>query len=274
MTERFAPANRARLSRRALLGACGRAAIGVAGLALVGCSGDGSDDSVGLETPPWGYSAGNGPERWAEFSPAYAACSAGAGQSPVDIAGYQVSDDPPPTFAYEGRSTHLEHLATTVHVRFAGRNLLMLAEGDYLLRQIHWHTPSEHQIDGRSFPMEMHLVHGRGSGEFAVIGVFYELGAADEPLQRLIDSVPPGATGATDDVDLSAEEFMPGDAACFAYHGSLTTPPCSEVVSWLLMRERRTLSEAQLAALRGLTSGDNNRPVQPLNDRPIRLLGG
>ena len=271
MSRKSAPAGRARLSRRALLGASARAALGAAGLALVGCGGE---DPVELETPPWGYSAANGPDRWTEFSPDYAACGAGGAQSPVDIAGYRVSDDPPPAFAYEGRSTHLEHLATTVHVRFDGRNLLTLAEDDYLLRQIHWHAPSEHRVDGRSFPMEMHLVHGRGSGEFVVAGVFYELGPADEPLQRLIDAVPPGATGATDDVDLSAADFAPADAACFAYHGSLTTPPCSEVVSWLLMRERRTLSEDQLATLRALTNGDNNRPLQPLNDRPIRLLGG
>ena len=271
MTEKFAPTGRARLSRRALLGACGRAAIGAAGFALVGCGGD---DRGELEAPPWGYSAADGPARWAELSSNYAVCGTGGDQSPVDIAGYQVADDPPPVFAYEGSSTHLEHLDTTVHVQFAGRNLLTLAEGDYVLRQIHWHTPSEHQVDGRSFPMEMHLVHGRGSGEFAVAGVFYELGAADEPLQQLIDAVPSGATSSTDHVDLRAADFAPDGSSYFAYHGSLTTPPCSEVVSWLVMRERRTLSEAQLAALRGLTNGDNSRPVQPLNDRSIQLLGG
>ena len=271
MPGKLAAMNRARLSRRALLGACGRAAIGAASVALVGC---GSEDPVVLEAPPWGYTAANGPEHWPEISPLYAVCANGGGQSPVDIAGYQVSDAAPPAFAYEGGSTHLEHLATTVHVQFGGRNLLTLAGGDYVLRQIHWHTPSEHRVDGRSYPMEMHLVHGRGSGEFAVVGVFYELGDADEPLQQLIEAVPPGSSGATDDVDLNAADFAPDGAAYFAYHGSLTTPPCSEVVSWLLMRERRTLSEQQLAALRGFTSGDNNRPVQPLNERPIQLLGG
>ena len=260
-----------RIGRRALLGACCRAAVGAAGLALVGCGGDGAED---LQSPPWGYSAANGPDRWAELDPHNAACADGGRQSPVDIAGYQADAAAPPAFSYQGKSTHLEHLATTVHVRFGGRNVMTYDDGDYVLRQIHWHTPSEHQVDGRSFPMEMHLVHARGTAEFAVVGIFYELGAADEPLQRLIDSVPPGAIGATDNVDLDAADFTPDGAGCYAYRGSLTTPPCSEVVSWLVMRERRTISDAQLTALGALTGGGNNRPVQPLNDRKIRLLGG
>ena len=259
-----------RIGRRALLGACGRAAIGAAGLALVGC-GDGPE---ALQSPPWGYSAGNGPDRWAALDPHNAACGGGDRQSPVDIAGYRADGAAPPVFSYEGASTHLEHLATTVHVQFGGRNVMTYDDGDYVLRQIHWHTPSEHLLDGRSFPMEMHLVHARGTGEFAVAGIFYELGDADDPLQRLIDAVPPGTAGATDDVDLAAADFTPGGTGCYAYRGSLTTPPCSEVVSWLIMRERRTLSDAQLARLREFTGGGNNRPVQPLNERPIRLLGG
>lgn len=258
------------IGRRALLRACGRAALGAAGLALAGCAGGGAGE---LQSPPWGYSAGNGPDRWAGLDPRNAACAAGDRQSPIDIAGYQIAGDAPPAFSYQGKSTHLEHLATTVHVQFGGRNVMTYDDGDYVLRQIHWHTPAEHQLDGHSFPMEMHLVHARGTGEFAVVGIFHELGPADEPVQQLIDAVPPGAIGATDAVDLDAADFTPDGADYFAYGGSLTTPPCSEVVSWLIMRERRTISDMQLAALRALTGGDNNRPVQPVNDRAISLIG-
>ena len=260
----------ARIGRRALLGACGRAALGAAGLALVGCGGGGAGE---LQPPAWDYSADNGPARWAGLDPRNAACARGDRQSPIDIAGYQIADDAPPAFSYEGKSTHLEHLATTVHVQFGGRNVMAYRDGDYVLRQVHWHTPGEHRIDARSFPMEMHLVHARGTGEFAVVGIFHELGPADEAVQSLIDSVPPGAIGATDDVELDAADFTPGGAGYFAYRGSLTTPPCSEGVLWLIMRERRTISDDQLAALRALTGGDNNRPVQPVNDRAINLLG-
>lgn len=263
-----------RLSRRALLRASARAGIGAAGLALVGCANEAAEPSGGEQAVvQWGYAGETGPDRWADLSGDYAACAEGERQSPIDLRGAQPAGGAAPSFDYRGESTHLEHLAHSVHIRFGDINTLTTQAGEYLLRQIHWHTPSEHRVDGASAPMELHLVHTRGSGEVAVVGVFYELGEADPAIQRWIEATPPKAPSNSDDVHVAARDFQPRGAACYHYDGSLTTPPCTEAVDWFVMRERRTISAAQLAALSELTAGDNNRPLQPLNGRRIELLG-
>lgn len=221
----------------------------------------------------WDYAGETGPDRWADLSGDYAACAEGKRQSPIDIKDAQPTEDAAPRFSYHGEPTHLERLAHSVHIHFGDTNTLTTGAGEYILRQIHWHTPAEHRIDGESAPMELHLVHTRGSGEAAVVGVFYELGAADPAIQRWIEATPPDAPPNSGNLHVAARDFQPPGAACYHYDGSLTTPPCTEAVDWFVMRERRTISEAQLAALNALTAGDNNRPIQPLNGRRIELLG-
>ena len=226
------------------------------------------------ETVEWGYEGVGAPERWADLSADYAACAEGASQSPIDIVEAPVSaGTPPPTFDYGGRSTEIARFSHSVHAHFDERNKLSSAAGDYRLLQIHWHTPSEHRIVGRSFPMELHLVHGRESGEIAVVGVLYEIGAADPAIQRLLDAAPTARGDVKQNSDLVGRDFQPNGASYYAYDGSLTTPPCTEGVAWFIMRERRTASPEQLAALSEIVGGENNRPVQPLNGRSVALLG-
>ena len=263
-----------RLSRRALLRASARAGLGAAGLALVGCADDDVEPSGGDGVvSQWNYVGETGPDRWADLSGDYAACAEGERQSPIDISGAEPAAGAAPSFDYRGESTHLEHLANSVHIRFSYINTLTTHAGEYILRQIHWHTPSEHRVDGELLPMELHLVHTRGSGEVAVVGVFYELGEPDPAIQRWIDATPVEAPSNSEDVQVAAQDFQPPGAACYHYDGSFTTPPCTEQVDWFVMREPRTISAEQLAALSKLTAGDNNRPIQPLNGRRIELLG-
>ena len=265
---------RRRLSRRALLRASARAGLGAAGLALVGCADGDAEPSGGEQAVrQWDYTGETGPDRWADLSGDYAACTEGERQSPINIKGAQPTEGAAPRFDYRGESTHLEQLAHSVYIHFGDTNTLTTGAGDYILRQIHWHTPGEHRVEGESAPMELHLVHTRGSGEVAVVGVFYELGAADPAIQRWIEATPPDAPSNSDDLHLAARDFQPPGAAYYHYDGSLTTPPCTEAVDWFVMRERRTISAEQLAALNELTAGDNNRPIQPLNGRRIELLG-
>lgn len=226
------------------------------------------------ETIEWGYAGEGAPERWADLSADYAACAEGASQSPIDIVeAPALAGAPPPSFDYGGRSTEIARSKHSVHTHFDERNTLRSAEGDYRLLQIHWHTPSEHRIAGRSFPMELHLVHQRESGEIAVVGILYEVGAADPAIQRLLDAAPAARGDAAQNSDLAGRDFQPDEASYYAYDGSLTTPPCSEGVAWFIMRERRTVSAKQLAALSKIVGGENNRPVQPLNGRSVVVLG-
>lgn len=226
------------------------------------------------ETIEWGYAGEGAPERWADLSADYATCAEGASQSPIDIVEASALEGaPPPSFGYGGRSTEIVRSRHSVQTHFDERNTLRSAEGDYRLLQIHWHTPSEHRIAGRSFPMELHMVHTRASGEIAVVGILYEVGAADPAIQRLLDAAPVARGDVEQNSDLVGRDFQPDGASCYAYDGSLTTPPCSEGVAWFIMRERRTVSSAQLAALSEIVGGENSRPVQPLNGRSVVVVG-
>ena len=225
------------------------------------------------ETVEWGYAGAGAPQRWADLSADYAACAEGASQSPIDIVEAPVSAGTPPTFDYAGRSTEIARFSHSVHTHFDERNRLSSAAGDYRLLQIHWHTPSEHRIAGRSFPMELHLVHQRESGEIAVVGILYEVGAADPAIQRLLDAAPAARGDTERNTELSGRDFQPDGAAYYAYNGSLTTPPCTEGVAWFIMRERRAASPEQIAALSEIIGGENNRPLQPLSGRSVALLG-
>ena len=149
-----------------------------------------------------------------------------------------------------------------------------LGDRVYDLIEIHPHTPSEHTLDGQGFAMEMHLVHRDASeaqGELAVVGILFRLGEADPAVQQFIESVPIRpredrlAVGHFD-----AMALLPSICSYFGYRGSLTTPPCTEGVRWLVMSEIQEVSQEQVDQISALTGNiGNNRPVQPLGDRSV-----
>jgi carbonic anhydrase len=152
-----------------------------------------------------------------------------------------------------------------VHVEIDGRQ--------YDLVQYHFHAPSEHTTDGRYSPIEAHLVHKSADGRLAVIGVLIEEGEHDPIWDPLISFLPsgPGRTRHIEDLELDPDELKPLDASFFRYEGSLTTPPCSEGVQWIVMAEHPQMSRRQLEALASYLH-DNHRPVQPLGDRRLEFI--
>ena len=151
-----------------------------------------------------------------------------------------------------------------------GGDSIVLEGGGSSLVQFHFHLPSEHTVDGAASSMEVHFVHAAEEGDLAVIGVLMEAGAADPTIQSLWEAIPgsdesPAAVGALDPGTL-----LPEGRGYFRYQGSLTTPPCSEVVSWVVMTESISVSQVQVDAFAALYPM-NARPVQPLNGRDVRL---
>ena len=139
----------------------------------------------------------------------------------------------------------------------------------YELLQFHFHRGSEHTVAGVRFPLELHLVHRSEDGALAVIGILYREGAANEalaPIWNLLPAEPGTATAFPDTVDVSA--LLPERRDTWRYAGSLTTPPCTEGVSWAVMTTPVTLSPAQIETFSALYGG-NYRPVQPLNERTL-----
>ncbi|MDR3303916.1 MAG: carbonic anhydrase family protein [Treponema sp.] len=217
----------------------------------------------------WSYSGDTGPDYWYELSPDYAAAKNGKAQSPINIVTNGALGKP--TFHYSATSFEVENNGHTIEaIPQAGENFITLNGKDYKLTQFHFHTPSEHQIDGAYFDMELHLVHTNAEGNIAVVGFMIRAGNENEILRELFAKMPVNpsehVTHLDAPVDLSA--FITGGETLYRYEGSLTTPPCTEGVQWTVSGRALQISDAQLAAFRTVYMG-NNRPIQALNGRPI-----
>ena len=229
--------------------------------------------------PHWTYDGPEGPPHWAGLSHDFASCGVGHEQSPIDIdtraaapltagrAGFDRATIEPATA--DALSTDIVNNGHTVQVDTSGSSAVVIGGERYVLQQFHFHSPSEHTVDGRSFPLEAHLVHKAADGRLAVVGVLFEEGAANEVLAPLWKTLPKTAGKP---IDLGREavhvgQLVPGREA-YRYAGSLTTPPCSEGVRWFVMKEHAAASAAQIAALREAVR-HNSRPAQPLNGRAV-----
>lgn len=227
----------------------------------------------------WSYEGKLGPESWSALSPAYAACGQGRTQSPIDLP--ESLGETTSTLRLNYKSTslriaHHEHVTDildnghTIQVTVDEGSTLVTGRGTYQLKQFHFHTPSEHTVAGKLLPMEVHFVHQSDDGRFAVVGVLFAEGAANENLATLIPHLPPkaGEGQARPDVQLDLRFDLPTHSAAYHYMGSFTTPPCTEDVEWLIPRTPRQASAAQLAAFAERLD-HNNRPIQAMNDRPL-----
>jgi carbonic anhydrase len=231
------------------------------------------------QTPHWGYGAEHGPAEWGELCPEFSACRGGRSQSPIDISAATSAALPALATAYAPAQlsiVHHEHHADvvnnghTVQVNYPEGSTLSVGGETYDLLQYHFHSPSEHTLEGRHFAMEMHLVHKSADGKLAVIGAFIEEGPANAAFEPVWANLPreKGVEVHLEHVQVDVDELLPNDRTSYRYDGSLTTPPCSEGVKWFVLANPVALSSAQIAAFRAIVH-DNNRPTQPLNDRKI-----
>ncbi len=232
---------------------------------------------AGASEIEWGYHGEIGPEIWGSLDASFASCDTGTSQSPIDI---PADDDCDGVEALtlslsSATSLEVENNGHTIEVEVPVFDGMLTLDGkDFVLVQFHFHTDSEHLIDGESFPMEMHLVHRSADGTLAVVGAMIEAGEAHEELAKIFDDLPQaeGDHRSVEDFDLGS--LVPDDLEVFRYSGSLTTPGCSEGVRWNVLAEPIELSFEQIDAFRAIFSGSefpqgNRRPVQPLNGRDI-----
>jgi carbonic anhydrase len=230
--------------------------------------------------PVWHYEGAEGPANWGRLSPKFASCGEGRSQSPVDIANTVVGTEPLElkTNLMPGalKIAHHEHVADginnghTIQINYEGGDTLTIGNDSYELVQYHFHNQSEHTVKGKHFPMEMHLVHRAESGKLAVIGVFIEEGVHNAAFDPIWNNLPKqkGVETHYPSVNVDVDRLLPTSRASYRYDGSLTTPPCSEGVRWIVMTTPIQLSAAQIGAFTAIIH-DNNRPTQPLNGRPV-----
>ena len=217
----------------------------------------------------WSYEGDTGPEHWGELDKAYAACSSGKQQSPVDVAHATSGELTPLVFNYRDGGYEVVNNGHTIQVNYKAGNTLKVAGKRYELKQFHFHAPSENMIDGAHFPMELHLVHADAEGHLAVVGVMIEQGAWNREVSKAWLAMPQEEGSNAISNLVNAGGLLPKDRAYYRFAGSLTTPPCTEGVTWLLLKQHITLERKQIVKFMAAMHHDNNRPVQPLQGRVI-----
>ena len=219
----------------------------------------------------WGYSGEKAPEHWAELSDEYHMCDEGKNQSPIDIAETREADLPELSFDYDTPASRLLRKETAVEVRVPEGNRLKVEGKTFELQQYHFHSPAEHEIDGESYPLELHLVHEAQDGETAVVAVLYEEGEQHSGLYRLLNYLPPGIgeDRNLETADVTPKQLVPENLDYYRYNGSLTTPPCSEGLRWFVLKSTPPVGSSQIDAFKRAVDGPNARPIQPLNARVV-----
>lgn len=222
--------------------------------------------------PHWSYDGVTGPENWGELADEFRACKLGKSQAPVNLdSQHEIEADLPALdIRYQPGGAHILNNGHTVQVNYESGSTLTLDGRTFELKQLHFHTPSENLVDGQAYPMEMHLVHADADGHLAVIGVMFMEGEANAALEQFWPELPSQQAGTkTLGHKVDASALLPDNRDYHRYSGSLTTPPCSEDVIWLVMKQPLTGSRDEFQTFTNLIGRPNARPVQPVNSRPI-----
>ncbi len=217
----------------------------------------------------WGYTGAQGPENWQNLSPEFSACG-GKNQSPVNLTGFVEARLTPLKFAYRGGGKEITNNGHSVQVNYAPGSALSIGNETFALKQFHFHSPSENQINGKSYPLEAHFVHTNKAGEIAVVAVLYREGRENKKLAEFWSQLPEKQhdTKQLDKV-VNAALLLPRNKAYYYFNGSLTTPPCTEGVRWFVFKKALSVSKEQIEAFSHVIHEKNNRPLQPKNARLI-----
>ncbi|MBL1320408.1 MAG: carbonic anhydrase family protein [Methylophaga sp.] len=239
----------------------------------------------------WGYSGDVGPKNWAALSADNFACS-GKNQSPINLTGFIEAELDPIKFDYTPGAHEIINNGHTIQLNYQKGSSIEVDGQTFNLLQVHFHAPSENHINGQSYPLEAHFVHANGDGDLAVVAVMYQQGIPNQGLKIELDktqgktirataspnktlkqiwSVMPTEIGGkyelTEMINLAA--ILPKNKDHYRFSGSLTTPPCSEGVRWLVMKDVVTVSRKQIEDFSSVLHEPNNRPLQVINSRLV-----
>jgi carbonic anhydrase len=194
--------------------------------------------STGHSTTHWEYEGTGGPTHWGTLDNTYKTCSAGKEQSPIDIRGAKAGGLPPITFSYRPSLLKMIDNGHTVQVTYAPGSFITVGGQRYDLQQFHFHHPAEEKVAGKSYPMVVHLVHKNAAGRLAVVAVLLTKGTANPLIAKLWQNLPSehGKEVAPQGTFVDATELLPAARGYFTFSGSLTTPPCSEGVTWFVLK--------------------------------------
>lgn len=229
---------------------------------------------------PWSYhGATDGADKWGTL-PGDALCGTGMAQSPIDIASaFAVASAEDLTFTNYDKAIPVALLnnghwlqvsytgtmaATDPQITYAGKT--------YYLTQFHFHSTSEHTLNSIPYPLEVHFVHKAADDSVAFLGVFFTPGVENPVLATIMQDDPGKEKDITCTHTVKLDTLLPPVKGFFHYSGSISSPPCTEGVSWFVMQDPLEVSDAQKTAYQMKFGGTTNRPIQPLNGRVIDVF--
>ncbi len=213
----------------------------------------------------WDYSAINKNHNWAKLDPTYSSCEKGIHQSPINISTeYVLEEKNTVSFNYDNEKAKIINNGHTIELAFDDQNTITVDKKTFTLKQLHFHTHSEHSIDGKFYPAEIHLVHQAIDGQLAVLAIFIELDESAKERFGFFRNI------GKENTSINFKQLKKHFVSHYYYEGSLTTPPCSENVKWIILSKPLHLKAAQLAPFEKYYK-NNYRPVNKLNDRVVFL---
>ncbi len=236
---------------------------------ISGCTYDKTIIPTDCSTVHWTHnSSGTDQNHWPDLCTGYSACQ-GPNQSPVNITG-AISNSALSKliFNYSTTSAEIENNGHTIEFVCDPGSTLTIKGTPYALLQFHFHAESEHQLNGKKYPIEVHFVHKATDTDYAVVGIFFEEGAENSLFTKYLSHFPVSEGKYTDHAEIELAKLLPGNKSYFNYTGSLTTPPCSEVVNWYVLKQTVTASPVQVSQFKAILK-NNFRNVQNLNGRKI-----
>lgn len=241
----------------------------VIALTILACKSDKTDIPTSCDGVHWSHNGSeDGQDKWPDLCTGFSACG-DENQSPVNITGVVTDASLPDLhFSYSTTSTEIENNGHAIEFSCDEGSSLSIGSLQYELLQFHYHAKSEHQLNGQYYPLEVHFVHRASDTDFAVVGVFFEAGEENDLFSEFLAHFPVEKGTYTDTTAIDLASLLPENKSFYHYSGSLTTPPCSEVVQWYVLKEALTASPEQLAQFEGILK-NNYRNVQALNGRQI-----
>ncbi len=221
----------------------------------------------------WSYAGATGPGHWGDLSPDFAACNRGKMQSPIDIRGAQFDRLPGLSFQYRSSPLTIVNKGYTIEVVYDSGSYLRMGPKRYELKSFHFHTPSEHTINGWRADMVIHMVHQDRRGKVAVVAVPVIAGRRHNVMLDRLWEYTPKSVGDGEyypHVGIKPTFLLPSKRGYYTYFGSLTTPPCTEGVRWIVMKTPLQVSAEQVRRFHRVM-GRNVRPLQAINARAVAV---
>ena len=250
----------------------GLVALVASTILLVACQSDTKTENSKSKDVQWGYTGSTGPDHWGDLSKDYELSKNGKEQSPINITGAEDVDLPELNLNNQESEAQVENNGHTIEVSFKNpKNTLTIGNEVYKLQQFHFHSPAENEIDGQTYPLEGHFVYKTDNGKITVISVLYNYGDENQALKQIWDKMPQAANTETElSQAISLDDFYPEDKDYYNFEGSLTTPPCTEGVNWIVFKNQETVSKEQVEKFTQTLGFENNRPIQDTNGRQIK----